>query len=120
MILKPDDQLATALATSYTGLTEERKQEILATIRATRPQKLDELHSVFTQPGAGLTAPERAFYDAVDDLSGEEPVLEPFVAEEPVQAVPAAPANAASNGRPARRPFTPGQQKEPATNGPTE
>jgi hypothetical protein len=77
MKLKPDDQLASPLATTYAGLTEERKQNILTMIRATPPQKLDELHSVFTMPPPqGLSAAERSFYDAIVEVSGDEPVAE--------------------------------------------
>lgn len=74
MILKPDNQLEVAMATDYAGLTSERKQQIIDTIRATRPGKLNELHAVFTLPEPqGLPATERPFYDAIVTLSGDEP-----------------------------------------------
>jgi hypothetical protein len=127
MKLKSDEQLQVALTTSYTGLSEERKQEILASIRATRPEKLDELHAVFTlPPPQGLSEPERAFYDAAVELSGAEEEMEVGLSPEelaahnstPVEAVPPAPVPA-TDGKPSRRAFAPGgaPTKEPTTNG---
>ena len=85
MNLKTDDAIAKAMRKTYGDLSTERKEQLIATVRAAQPDKHIELHVNFTQ---GLSAPEKAFYLEIVDLTDEETSA----------------ANAAVNGKPAADP----------------
>lgn len=99
MYLKSEEEIKPAMAKSYPGVSNERKAQLLATIQATRPEKLDELHSIFSLVDGGLTAEERAFYQEIVVVTGDE-VPSAVV----VQAQPA-PATDAVSGKPTLPPL---------------
>lgn len=107
MRLKSDDEIAKAISKPYPNLTKGRKEELVAHLRAAPPEKLNEVHGVFTE---GLPENERAFYadivnpdEGADDSAAGAPVVStPKVtspgATAPVQAQPGKTTAPALNG----------------------
>jgi len=94
MNLKPSSAIKAALAKKYADLSDDRKNAILATVRATRPEKFDELNAIFTAPvkDGGLSKHELEFYHDIVDLDAAPPTEGVSIAQsEAVQAKPVTP-----------------------------
>lgn len=70
MHLKSEADIKAALA-GHKSVDKDRKEILVATIRSTRPEKMGELHTVFTSEG-GLSKAELSFYNDIVVVEGNE------------------------------------------------
>lgn len=93
MTLKSEEAIATAMSKSYKGLTKERKEQLLSTVRAVHADKAEQLHGIFAS--GGLNSAEFAFYHDIVDadwITHADAVI--------VKSDPATPAPASNAGGP--------------------
>lgn len=91
MYLKSDKDIAKAMhAKAHADVPKERKEQLVATLRAAHPDKRDELHIIFvTDTEGGLTKAERAFYLDCVEVDGNETInAQPPLAQGAVNATP--------------------------------
>jgi hypothetical protein len=62
MHLRSEQEIDAAMLKSYGKVTDDRKRALLATVRSTRPEKVDELDAILS---ANLPPDELEFYNAI-------------------------------------------------------
>jgi hypothetical protein len=68
MQLKSNQEIDAAIEKHRSKVTPERSRVIAETVRATRPEKMDELDAIFSEH---LSDEEKAFYHDIVDRSGD-------------------------------------------------